>query len=260
MQPHDATGRDLSRQAATSDDFIPIKEVRAIFVAHKRPITERTLQRYCDKNYLSGQKRITAEGEKWFVLKSSVLTRIAEMEEFDKLRPAPTSDDVSEPVVVERVNDFKDDNRRQDVGENMSEPVGGLQQSQSTSNDMSRHVAAGRDTIDERETSARESATHIPNRERELTESIIKRLEIENEGLRKDKEKLYELLDAGNVEKRLLIESDRDTKAIAKNNNSLLAYFGQLFKGKDVIDAPPRDTSYRTQDLTDTLAGDERSV
>ena len=62
------------------------------------------------------------------MLKSSVLTRIAEMEEFDKLRQAATSVDVSEPVVAERVNDFKDDNRRHDVGEKMSEPVGGLQQ------------------------------------------------------------------------------------------------------------------------------------
>src|SRR3954447_22165020 len=166
MQPHDATGRDLSRQAATSDDFISIKEVRTIFAAHKRPITERTLQRYCDKNYLSGQKRITAEGEKWFVLKRSVLTRIAEMEEFDKLRSAPTSDDVSEPVVVERVNDFKDDNCRQDINAKTSEPVGGLQQSHPTSNDTPRPVVTSRDTIEERETSTRESATHIPNRER----------------------------------------------------------------------------------------------
>jgi hypothetical protein len=78
--------------------------------------------------------------------------------------------------------------------------------------------------------------------------------------LRKDKEKLYELLDAGNVEKRLLIESDRDTKAIAKNNNSLLAYFGQLFKGKETLGAPTRDASFEPRDLTDPLAGDERGV
>jgi hypothetical protein len=68
------------------------------------------------------------------------------------------------------------------------------------------------------------------------------------------------LLDDSNGEKRLLIESDRDTKAIAKNNNSLLAYFGQLFKGKDALDAPVRDATYRPEYDPDTLAGDERSL
>src|SRR5438270_11237991 len=119
MQPHDATSRDLSRQAATSDDFISIKEVRAIFVAHKRPITERTLQRYCEKEYLSGQKRITAEGEKWFVLKSSVLTRIAEMEAFDKLRQAATANDMSEPVADTAQRDFMHDSQRRVTTEKM---------------------------------------------------------------------------------------------------------------------------------------------
>ncbi len=71
----DATGRDEARQAATGDAFISIKEARDIFLAAGRPIVERTLQRYCDKKQLVGQKRITAEGEKWFVLKSSVYTR-----------------------------------------------------------------------------------------------------------------------------------------------------------------------------------------
>src|SRR3954468_18972780 len=94
-----ATSTGLSRQDATGDDYISIKEARAIFISKGRAVTERTLQRYCDKHYLDGQKRVTAEGEKWFILKSSVLTRIAELDEFDKLRPATTSDDVSSAVV-----------------------------------------------------------------------------------------------------------------------------------------------------------------
>ena len=42
---------------------------------------------------------------------------------------------------------------------------------------------------------------------------IIERYEIENGGLRGDKEKLYELLDSANREKLMLIEGDRDSKA-----------------------------------------------
>jgi hypothetical protein len=81
-----ATGNDLLRHDATGDNLISIKEAHQIFTSHGRAITERTLQRYCEKKQLSGQKRITSEGEKWFVLKSSVLTRIKELEEFDSLR------------------------------------------------------------------------------------------------------------------------------------------------------------------------------
>src|SRR3712207_2989541 len=112
----DATGRDEARQAATGDEFISIKEARDIFLAAGRPIVERTLQRYCDKKQLVGQKRITAEGEKWFVLKSSVYTRLAELEEFDRLR-APrqdaTSRDVSPSVAEQPQEEFTNDNSRQ---------------------------------------------------------------------------------------------------------------------------------------------------
>src|SRR3982751_6634186 len=93
-----ATGHDRSRQAATSDEYISIKDARQIFLDHDRKVTERTLQRYCEKQHLDGKKMLTAEGEKWFVLRSSVLTRIKELDEFDKLRPVTTSDDMSAPV------------------------------------------------------------------------------------------------------------------------------------------------------------------
>src|SRR5918993_3706733 len=82
----DTTSRDQARQVATGDDYISIKEALAIFIARGRSVTERTLQRYCDKKQLNGQKIMTGEGEKWFVLRSSVYNRIAELEEFDRLR------------------------------------------------------------------------------------------------------------------------------------------------------------------------------
>ena len=59
-----ATSPDLTRQDATGDDIISIKEVQHIFQQHGRSITERTLQRYCERAHLIGQKRITSEGEK----------------------------------------------------------------------------------------------------------------------------------------------------------------------------------------------------
>ena len=96
-----ATSPDQSRQDATGDDIISIKEVQRIVQQHGRSIAERTLQRYCEKQQLDGQKRITAEGEKWFVRESSVFTRLKELDEFDRLRTSrqvATTTDVSSHV------------------------------------------------------------------------------------------------------------------------------------------------------------------
>ena len=82
----DAPSPDQQRQAPTDDEYISIKEALDIFIARGRSVTERTLQRYCEKLQLDGQKQITAEGEKWFVRKSSVHRRIDELDRFDQLR------------------------------------------------------------------------------------------------------------------------------------------------------------------------------
>jgi hypothetical protein len=76
-----ATSPDMTRQVATGDDIISIKEVQQIFQQHGRSITERTLQRYCENAKLNAQKRITSEGEKWFVVKSSVFICLLELDE-----------------------------------------------------------------------------------------------------------------------------------------------------------------------------------
>src|ERR671913_226059 len=112
----DTTSRDQARQVATGDDYISIKEALAIFIARGRPVTERTLQRYCDKSQLTGQKVMTGEGEKWFVLKSSVFNRLAELQEFDRLRASrqdATRRDVSAAVVEQTSTSFANDNVRQ---------------------------------------------------------------------------------------------------------------------------------------------------
>src|SRR5918912_134491 len=110
-----ATSPGLSRQDATGDDIISIKEVQQIFQQHGRSITERTLQRYCERAHLIGQKRITSEGEKWFVVRSSVFTRLKELEEFDRLRKsrqAATKPDVSSSVAEEKQALFSADMQR----------------------------------------------------------------------------------------------------------------------------------------------------
>ena len=82
-----ATGPDAPRHVAPeADDYISLREAREIFLAHRRPVSERMLQRSCSKGHLTGKKITTGEGEKWFALKSSVLHRIAELDKFDELR------------------------------------------------------------------------------------------------------------------------------------------------------------------------------
>jgi hypothetical protein len=49
--------------------------------------------------------------------------------------------------------------------------------------------------------------------EKDLYERVISMQATMIDGLMKDKEELYKLLETGNQEKRLLIESDRDTKS-----------------------------------------------
>ena len=77
------------------------------------------------------------------------------MEEFDKLRQAATSSDVSEPVAEIVANDFAHGKQRHDTHENLSEPVVSLQQSQTTGDEGQRPVATSRDNDKERETHER---------------------------------------------------------------------------------------------------------
>ena len=138
---------------------------------------------------------------------------------------------------------------------------------------MSRPDASGRDTPNERETSARDNDGILTAREREqyereisylkketdLQQCIIDRYEVENDGLREDKNKLYALLDSANEEKKMLIAGDRDSKEVMKNNNSLIAYLSQFFKGKAEIAEPQIEPPYRVSNPIDVLAGDERT-
>jgi hypothetical protein len=228
-----ATGHDRSRQDTTGDDLISIKEAHQIFTTHGRAITERTLQRYCEKKQLSGQKRITGEGEKWFVLKSSVLTRIKELEEFDSLRSSrqvATGHDVSPSVVEETQSTFYNDNERHTTEQNMSQPVEPSQPSHSTPSDMSRPDATGHDMSGHNETVEQKFMLDAIERERKMYEQILEgykdRIEDlvgDKKSLQADKEMLVEQLRSKDKQIDRFFASEHDTKTLAARLQSLVS-------------------------------------
>ncbi len=206
-----ATSRDQLRQDATADDFISLKEARQIFIEHGRAVTERTLQRYCEKQHLDAQKRITGEGEKWFARRSSVLTRIAELDAFDRLRPtrpAATSDDMSAPVVVEAKPQNEPDPVRQPTTHDSSAPADPAQPSQTSTDDLSRPAATGRDVSG-------------IERERSLYEKMITMQDDEIAELRKDKIMLVTQLEMKDKQIDHFFSGERDTKTLLGRLQSL---------------------------------------
>ena len=212
---------DLSRPVATeADDYVSLKEAREIFLAHGRPVSERTLQRSCVKGHIAGKKIATGEGEKWFALKSSVLTRIAELDKFDDLRERhdATSRDASRQVVEEKQGDTERDTPRHASSADVSQPVVAAQPSQSTTPDASRHDATGRDASAELE------------RIEELYKKIVTMTEAQIEDLRKDKETLQAdkaaLVDQLVTKDRQIerfFSSERDTKTLFGTLQTLVA-------------------------------------
>jgi hypothetical protein len=228
-----ATGRDMSRHDTTGDDLISVKEAHQIFISHGRAITERTLQRYCEKKQLSGQKRIKSEGEKWFVLKSSVLTRIKELDEFDSLRAsrqAATSHDVSSSVAEQFQNSFTNDNERHATEHHVSQPVEGVQQSHPTTNDMTRHDATSHDMSRQNETVEQQFMLEAIERERKMYDQIlegykdrIEDLVSDKKSLQADKEMLVEQLRSKDKQIDRFFASEHDTKTLAARLQSLVS-------------------------------------
>jgi hypothetical protein len=202
----------MSRHVATGiDDYISLKEAREIFLAHNRPVSERTLQRSCVKEHIAGKKIVTAEGEKWFALRSSVLNRIAELAKFDELRERPdaTSRDASRRVVEENQGDRHDDTSRQAPTRDVSQPGASAQPSQTTPSDASRPDATNRD------------ASAELKRIEELYGQLLAAYKEQAEDLRKDKTTLQtdkEVLLAQLMTKDRQIErfftSERETKTL----------------------------------------------
>ncbi len=227
----DATSRDLSRQAPTGDEYISVKEALVIFTTRGRSVTERTLQRYCEKQKLDGQKQLTAEGEKWFVRRSSVHRCIDELDDFDRLRASrqvATSHDMSPPVAEANREYFEHDKPRQATSPDRPEPVVTAQPSHPTASDMTRHDATGRDLSGGAET-AEPKKQALSDAERELYERIIAHLEEKSEYLAGDREMLIKQLE---VKDRQLetkdrqidhfFSSERDTKTLLGSLQSLM--------------------------------------
>ena len=202
----------MSRHVATgADDYISLKEARDIFLAHNRPVSERTLQRSCANGHITGKKITTAEGEKWFALKNSVINRIAELEKFDELRERhdATRRDASRHVAEENQSDFTTDTERHAPTENVSSPVVPAEESHATPADASRHDATNRDV------------TEAVARLEELQKQMFDMTKEQIEELRRDKSMLVEQLaikDRQLATKDMQIErfftSERETKTL----------------------------------------------
>ena len=221
VAPGDAAGRDVSRHVATSpDDYISLKEAREIFLAHGRPVSERTLQRSCGKQHIIGKKITTGEGEKWFALRSSVLNRIAELEKFDELRERhdATSRDVSRHVADEKQELSETDTSRLDPTANMSAPVVSAQPSQPTASDAPRHDATRRDVSAELE------------KVEELYAELLAAYKDQADDLKKDKillqadkAALLEQLVTKDKQIERFFSSERDTKTLFGTLQTLVA-------------------------------------
>src|SRR4051795_2126935 len=228
-----ATSPDMTRQVATGDDFISIKEVQRIFQEHGRSITERTLQRYCEKQQLDGQKRITGEGEKWFVRESSVFTRLKELEEFDRLRTSrqvATTTDTSLSVADVKQDFLVSDKQRQETTENVSGPVAFTQPSHPTPDDMPRPVATSRDVSHGNETVQQQFILEGIERERRMYELMLEQykdriedLVKDKSALQSDKEMLVEQLRSKDKQIDRFFESEHETKTLAGRLQSLMS-------------------------------------
>lgn len=263
----DTTGRDEARQVATNDDYISIKEALAIFVARGRPVTERTLQRYCDKKQLAGQKMITGEGEKWFVLRSSVFNRIDELEDFDRLRTTrqdTTGRDLSPMVADQSKSSFADDNLRQPTEPDMSLPPVAQEANHATPYDSARPVATDRDLSrpeqGAHETVEQKNARMLSERERELYEQLLETYKDRIGDLVKDKTLLQE-------DKKMLVEqlvskdrqidhffsSERDTKKLFGSLQNIMTYLWPSSKRKEPNEELPQAYGPVVRDMADGL-------
>jgi hypothetical protein len=234
---HTATDPDATRPGATGDDshddYISLKEARGLFLASDRPITERTLQRSCNKEHLSCRKVVTAEGEKWFALRSSVHHRIAELVEFDRLREPPTDAtgrDTPPPVAQQNTTSNDNDHPRPAATDEMSSPDAGQDLGQPTADDTPRQDAAERDMPGQ-------GASAIGDGERELYDRLLTSYEEritglvdDKENLQTDKSRLTRQLEAKDRQIERFFESEHDTKTLL---GSLQSLFNAIWPNAD---------------------------
>jgi hypothetical protein len=188
---------------------------------------------YCEKQQLDGQKRITSEGEKWFVRESSVLIRLKELDEFDRLRTSrqvATTTDMSSPVADVKQDFLVSDNQRQETTENVSGPVASAQPSHATPDDMTRPVATSRDVSHGNETVQQQFILEGIERERRMYELMLEQykdriedLVKDTSSLQSDKEMLVEQLRSKDKQIDRFFESEHETKTLAGRLQSLMS-------------------------------------
>lgn len=235
------TGPNASRQVATSDDsaeeYVSLREAREMFLSRGRPVTNRTLQRSCNKQYFTCEKIATADGEKWFALKSSVVNRIAELDEFDRLRE---QHDVATGRETQR--EASPDSERPPTTTDVSSVVGSAEAGQTLEPDQARPDATGRDV------SVATDDTGLGERERQLYDRLVETYQQQIEELAKDKghlqsdkTALLRQLDAKDRQIDHFFRSERDTKTLAGSLQSLVsAIWPGASKGERY--APVRET------------------
>jgi len=233
----DPTRRDASGDAATSrDDYVSLREAREMFLSHGRPVTDRTLQRSCKKQHFGCKKVATADGEKWFALKSSVLNRIAELDEFDRVREhhdAATRRDAARQVAPKNQGNTSPDNERPVATPEVSPAVEATEPSQATGHDQARPVATSRD--------ATEDVVALYERLLTSKEEQIEALAKDKASLHADKDVLVRQLVTKDRQIDRFFASERDTKSLL---GSLQTLFNSIWPGssKDAKQfAPMRD-------------------
>jgi hypothetical protein len=240
----------MSRHVATgADDYISLRAARDVFLAHSRPVSERTLQRSCVNGHIAGKKIVTAEGEKWFALRSSVLNRIAELAKFDELRERhdATRRDMTRRVAEDKQRETGDDTQRHETTANVSQPVVSAQPSHTTPSDASRPDATSPGTSAELK------------RIEELYAQLLAAYKEQAEDLRKDKTTLQsdkEALLAQLLAKDSQIErfftSERETKTLFGTLQTLIASIMPGRQGGDryvqASDALARGLEHRRED------------
>ncbi|MFL9824156.1 hypothetical protein [Rhodoplanes sp. SY1] len=179
LRQETATGPDLSRQVATSEDSprqptfrsdsdftLTIEDALARYEHAGHPRTPRSIQRYCAKGHLDCRRIETPFGEKYLIDPESVAKHIAYIEE---VRPVTTGHDMSQPVAPSGAAVEPSDRPRQETP---------------TSPDQSRPVATGRGN--EVEQDELRQAPTSPNLSQPVAaeERYVKAIERENAFLR----------------------------------------------------------------------------
>ncbi len=107
----EVTGRDLSRQDATSldtDFILSLEEVAERYARAGHARTLRSLQRYCATGHLDARKIATAIGDKYLVTPQSVARHIAEIIELSEMNSVATGRDMSRHVAADTGSDAKE--------------------------------------------------------------------------------------------------------------------------------------------------------